>query len=359
MRMRMRIVLGACVFLAACVDLFHSTDFDTFCTLHPDAEECGGNGDAGSDAIDESKLLPDFCTFSAAEAKDKAAHTCAWLGACEGPLDSTKLGACMAAATLAYDCAQMPSLRPQRETYALWACLSVANTCTDVDACIFQGSIRPCPAVAAGNAFTVCDDRVPVRYECSDPAGGRPTSIEPCLLHGRTCTKRNESVAECTGAAANHCTTTKCSGTAAQVCGTGGDIQIDKGVDCKFFGAGKCVETDAGPACAPMADAAACANVEGVPTCSNATVRTCVDQRVVQISCTALGTGCPTPDGGATNLLAPETECGQAACSGDDDCNGNILTSCHLGVSWSVDCSKQGLGACKKLPNGYAACASK
>jgi hypothetical protein len=338
---------------AACVDLFHSTDFDTLCTLHPLDPSCNGSADAGDAAQDTKRPIPDFCTFSSADAQKRAKHVCAWLGACEGPLGATKLGPCIAAATAAYDCNANPGLRPQRGTLELWGCLLDAVTCDAVDACIFSRVAGACPGLGPGQEFTTCDEQG-VRVACSPGDGGRPSAVEPCLLRGQTCTKRNDSAAACTGNRGAGCSTQGCIGTSAVVCGTGGDNIIDEGVDCVYYGRGECHLTDAGPTCLPLQDAGACVSPDnGLTACSGTNAHLCAQNADVDINCFDLGAPCRN---GATPLR-PDEACGADASTCDDSCDGTgQVKSCNNGVAYSIGCSDYGLGPCHVLPSGLAAC---
>jgi len=74
---RIRIAVGVAIALsvsAACVDLFHSTDYDTLCTLNPSA--CVPDASVDGPTSDGPAALPDvqipqvdFCTFSQEDAR--------------------------------------------------------------------------------------------------------------------------------------------------------------------------------------------------------------------------------------------------------------------------------------------------
>ncbi|HEY8078862.1 MAG TPA: hypothetical protein VIF62_32240 [Labilithrix sp.] len=352
---------------AACVDLFHGTDFTTFCTVNPTDPACGGDGGGVAEAGRDASPPIDFCTLSSADSRRYAEHACAWLGACEGPVDSTKMGTCLAQAILAYDCGANANLRPRGATLALWECLAQTKSCGDVDACVFQGGVQACQPVGSGGMFTACGNgpNAAVRVQCT--SAGRPSAVEPCALTGRTCTTRNESVAECTGTSGKSCAGTKCAGTSAVVCGTGGDSMIDRGLDCASYGAGACVMTANGPACKPS-DSVACSGDagDGTTTCASSIALTCVGGSVIRTACDALDSKAScVADAGI--VLSPENvaACGPntaggatIACTADDACSGNTLTSCDQGIKYVVDCNAQGLGACRTTATGLAQCSA-
>ncbi len=369
--MRARWIAGVALAIAgtaACVDLFHSTDFTTFCTLNPTDPSCGGDGGAPtSDAAPDTGPPPlDFCSLDTARARKYAEHACTWLGACEGATGSTKTAACLTQAILAYDCNANPHLRPQGATFDLWQCLARAQSCADVDACILPGGVQPCPPVSGGGQFSACGTgpNAAVRVECRSAAGGKPTAVEPCLLAGRTCTARNGSVAECTGVTGKDCAgAPTCLGSAIVACGTGGDSAIDRGFDCKYYGAGACALTAGGPACKGN-DAGACTGDggDGTSACPSPAVATaCVGGGELDTACMTLGGKC-LADAGIVVSPQNAAACGGtsvggvAPCTADDACSGSTITSCDLGIKYVVDCKAQGLGSCQTGPSGFAQC---
>jgi hypothetical protein len=352
---------------AACVDLFHGTDFPTYCTdpAHTPDPACGGDGGDGAAPLDAGPPRVDFCSLSAAGARTYAEHACAWLGACEGPMDSTKISTCLPLAILAYDCRANPTLRPQGATLALWQCLAHAESCAAVDTCVYPAGVQTC-APTSGGGFTACGQgtNAAVRVQCTTDTGGRPSAVEPCLLTGRMCTTRTTSSAECTGAAGKNCSgAPTCQGTAAVACGTGGDSTIDRGQDCAYYGAGACIvlPDGGGVACVP-ADAGACPGY-GPPSCApNGVASRCVGGQIngqsVTIGCAALDAVCSVDAGTA---LAPQEACVPAtatvSCTGDDTCSDFVATSCNAGLAYTLDCSAHGLGTCRIAPSGLAQCA--
>lgn len=343
----------------ACVDLFHSTDFET---LH--VGDAAPDADVATDASAEAgpKPLVDFCKWTSAEAKEHATRACAYLGACVGPLGDTIFGPCMVHAIGAYDCALNPSLRPNGATYALWSCLSDVKTCGDVQTCLGAAASAKCVAVAGGS-FTKCAPDSPnrVRVQCSNPQAGPPTAIEPCVLAGKTCTFVDESTSMCTGATTDTCSQgITCSGTSAVDCRVDSTKLVDHGVDCAAFGAGTCVleGTDV--------QHAACAPGEGAPPCDGgATVtcdpdggvaQSCVGGKLVALDCQRLGVGCDATNAPTYDPLQACAERADAGgCIAADDCRQGKVRSCGQGMAFEADCAALGLGPCELIDDGALA----
>ena len=360
-RLRVAACLAGAAAVAACVDLFHSTDFPTLCTEDPAACRDAEPGDgAPVDAPDDGGAPIDFCSWSADDSRARAARACAWMGACLGALPRSSFGACVIRAELAYDCAINPSLRPRGRTEALWACLARAGSCAEVSTCVFGGDVPVCGAVQA-ESFTACstDDAQRVAVECSSPAeNSPPTAAAPCLLEGRACVAVDPSRATCAGKLGASCTGERtCSGTYAVDCASGSSVDV--GLDCAAFGAGRCVEDDAGVACAPLEDAAACTGTSGV-TCDDAGVaRSCVGGRTVAIDCARLVKGCsPIADSGLDPARACVDDDPVTRCADPDACEGTSLVSCAQGKRFTVSCADVGLKPCVAPPVGRAAVAA-
>lgn len=351
-------VLVACSAFA-CVDLFHSTDFDTLCTKSPPDPSCsdGAVADAAADAVPPPAI--DFCTLDGARAQALAEHACAWLGACEGPIDSSRFGTCVAHARLMMDCAANPSRRPHGATETLYQCLASADSCAKVDACVFPKGLRPCPTFDAGS-FTACSDDT--RVECVANQQ-RPASIEPCAAFGQTCFAINGSTSICAGTHSASCpgSAVTCSGSAVVSCSKQPGLSaVDVGYDCASFGEGTCASTDAGAGCT-ASSAPACSDPLDVH-CSTSGIGevavSCVQGHQIAVDCNAVSARCSVVDGGVPGN--PETACGQPAsnaptCTGDDTCAGNVLTSCAGAVKHTLDCTSVGLGPCS-VKSGYARC---
>jgi hypothetical protein len=333
---------------AACVDLFHATDFTTLCDL--DAAACRpGDGAAPptSDAGDAEAAAPDFCAWSPAEAELHAERACAWLGACEGARAEAAYGPCMLRAKAAYDCKVNATLRPRGATEALWQCLADVRSCAAVSTCLFGARAPTCLAAPSG-AFTACSSGAPSAavVQCAlQDAVNPPVAIEPCVLEGRTCAVVDPSSAVCAGSAGTSCSgATRCVGTQLVRCKGLNDV----GLDCAAFGAGRCVATDGGAACVPGADAPEC-NGPSEVHCDGAIARACVDGHSLSIDCGALGLRCD--DSGAPS--EPMAACtGAESCTKPDSCAGDIVRSCAQGKAFEIACSSLGLGPCKLAAAG-------
>lgn len=356
----------------ACVDLFHSTDFEPL-------REAGPIVDAGADTNDGAtpKPLVDFCKWAPAEAKTNATRACAWLGACGGALDDTVFGPCMMHALWAYDCDLNPGLRPNGATHALWSCLSDVKSCADVDACLRPGPPDVCPAVAGGS-FTQCGDAgsTELRVECASSMQGPPSRFEPCALQGKTCIALDDSTSACGGATKKTCPQgMRCTGTGAVDCklSTGRTPTLaDFGVDCAMFGAGECAGEDTSAdasadaadgggsvGCVPLPSAPACTGSVAV-TCDAdfpSVAKSCVGGRLVAIDCSKLGVGCDVSKG--VPSYAPLRACAEnvdaGRCFAADSCEGGKLRSCAQGIAFEADCAALGLGACERLGSGSIA----
>ena len=347
--MRVRLVVAvATVVLApiACVDLFHSTDFETRCDRDP--ASCGAAGDA-------ARPLLEFCAWDPPTARARAIRTCAWLGACEGPLGETAFGRCVVRALSAYDCAFNPDLRPAGTSRALWSCLAQVETCADVDACVFGGAPRECAPVAAGS-FTACAGNA--RVECARPERGRAVGVEPCELEGRKCVRIDDSRSTCAGVAGTACGGESCTGTSAIVCASSAGALVDRGRDCATLGGGSCVNAaDAGVACSAGETSPPCSGSTQL-RCEGATATSCVAQKRVAFDCRSLGVPCDTSV--ATTPSDPVAACAERTdagrCAGADECLGDRLVSCANGARFEVSCASVGLGPCQKAPNDLAAC---
>ncbi len=371
---RRRALIGsALVFVTcgiACVDLFHSTDFDTLCTVSPTDPRCDGDAATTPDVVapDTSKPVttrphPDFCSWDSARAKNEAAHACAWLGACEGPVGESAFGPCMVRAQLAFDCTANKTLRPGGAADAFWSCLSTVTSCAEVDGCAFPSGVDTCGKLASGN-FKSCGNANPsTLIQCTAPGLGRALGTEPCAMRGKTCTTDGLSEATCTGTPGDHaknaipCIATECLGTVARACAS---TINDDGFDCASQGA-TCVTTGGVPACASSAGPT-CA-VAAPPACVNDTIVACVRGHELSVDCSLIGPkdapglGCDATllTGSKTYDLTEACWLAAAACTGEDRCNGTTLTSCGRGATYEVDCGSVGLTRCE-THGAFAAC---
>lgn len=364
---RMRFVvacalLGTTSGVAACVDLFHATDFQTLCDV--DAAACATTTsvlEAG--APDADDVTPSLCT---SEARAQARTVCGFLGACLGPLRRTRFGECEVQAELAFDCVANPVLRPRGAVARAWDCLAKATTCEAVQACVFPSGVQTCQATTAGT-YEACGRGPNASTLVSCGPSTTPVGVEPCALFGQTCTTLDTTTNEgaCTGAAAKACTgASRCDGTSAVVCAKpGGGVQRDVGLDCASVGAGRCTSSLAnGPGCVPGDDAESCTSEEGQLACSGGRVQTCIDGRKLTVDCVTLGLGCvPQPARGAWDYASwCRTPADASTCDTEldaDRCEGTKLVTCRRGVPATVDCASLGLQPCKAQGNG-AACAA-
>jgi hypothetical protein len=350
---------AAAVAPIACVDLFHSTDFET-------ARDAGPPDVVTPDAPPDvgPEPLVDFCKWDPATAKTNATRACAWMSACGGALGETIFGLCMMHALWAYDCDLNPNLRPNGATYALWSCLSKVKTCGDVEACITAGAPQTCKPVAG--SFTQCglgNETVgSVRVECSSPQGGAASGLEPCLMQGRTCFAPDTSSSMCAGVTKKSCSSgLSCggpNGTAAVDCRVlGSSTLVDFGLDCAAFGAGECVTDTAGDTvvgCAPSGGEACDGGI--ALTCSDAGVHSCVSGKDIAIDCAKLGVGCDATKAAAYEpLRACVKQADAGGCNSADSCEQGKLRSCAQGIAFEADCTALGLGPCEQINNGVLA----
>jgi hypothetical protein len=360
--------LGLVALGVACVDLVHSTDFETLCTRSPDDPLCGAvdgavpKADVVVDAADAARPHLDFCAWTSAEAQTQAIRACAWLGACERPLGESLFGECVIRAQLAFDCAANPSLRPRLASDDFWTCLATVQSCGDVDRCVFPKGAQTCREVATGSTFacgTMGNEGV--RLECAGPAG-RAHGIEPCAMVNRGCALLDRDAGtggRCLGVQGFDCSTDlgTCKGTSALDCKPSGTLFVDQGIDCAGLGAGKCVQGDAGASCAPLATAAAACTKDGRPSCDGKSATMCVGGQEVRIDCTQLGLLCDAADASTVDPSAACMTTGTGSCTDSDVCpTPNKLRSCGRGAAYEVDCASVGLGKCVIDSAGHGAC---
>src|SRR5580692_9837053 len=262
--------------VSACVDLFHSTDFETLCGVHPEKCDAGdaGRADAPKDVVDAGST--NFCEWSSETARAHAEHACAWLGACSAPFDQNAFGQCMIDAILAYDCNTNPN-QPiaAGSLHDLWDALWQAKSCADVNEIV-----NP-KGVACSGTGTACAGSIAptVNLECVDNVGGP----ESCLVFGRACGDNGCAQQGATG----KCEKSSCAGTVLHDC----EGKTDLGYDCKYFGAGGCLESDAGPGCEPVSSASDSCEPTNEVTCTGDggdTATACATGESVTIDCETL-----------------------------------------------------------------------
>jgi hypothetical protein len=343
------LALGGVVALGvvACVDLFHSTNFETLCGVDPDAAACaseGGPRDASTDAADTGPT--DFCLTDSATARLRASHACAWLGACAAPFDQNAFGPCMIDALLAYDCTANPNQTVRAgPLHDLWDALWQAKSCAQVISAVNPSGVR-----CSGTGYACAGSPAPgALLECVDSVGGP----ESCLVEGRVCGSGGECVV---AGSPSECNESSCDGTVFHDC----EGTRDLGYDCRYFGEGTCSVYDGGPGCDPTfvsGGGASCAATHAV-TCAGDTATACPAGGTVTVECqllTGVSTckaGTPSPE---WNLAA---QCqGRGTCSAG--CDGDTLQGCGQGAAFSTSCSSEGLGPCHEVglaasQKGYA-----
>ena len=347
------------VLTAACVDLFHSTDFATLCTANPTDPQCLGDGggpltEGGPDVetgVDAKRMHPDFCSWSRVEVYKQATLACARLGACVGPfsngsgsLTGTSFGQCVVTAQLAFDCTANPSLRPAGIADDFWSCLSTATTCSQVAACTYPGpggveqcSITKGPFEACGSA-----NNPDVHIKCD--VNGDATRAEPCAMYGQICARMGDSTASCTGRQGYTCGVVGCSGTMASDCAG----NRDKGIDCASVGA-TCTEVSGAPACKPPTGTTCSPDTAAV--CTGDKVSACIGGTQVEIDCSRLGqptggtAGLPCDTTTAVPLYALGNACVDVpgSCTETDvnanKCTNTVLSGCARGRPVTFDCN--------------------
>lgn len=370
MSRRSALAITSCAFVVlglACVDLFHSTDFETLCTRSPNDPECGGSGDAapdgnsdgGSDA-DAARPHPDFCAWSSSEARVQAVRACAWLGACEGPLGESAFGPCVVRAQLAFDCGATPSLRPRGAVDAFWGCLATVKSCGDVDGCVFPAGVQDCVAVPVGSS-SACGTlaaNAAVRLKCAGPAG-RAAGVEPCVMLGQTCSPEDPSTSRCSGTRGFACIVNECAGASLIDCTSAGVRLLDRGIDCAGYGGGGCLAGDAGLFCTPGDRATTACPVQAAPACDGPGVTSCVGGKEIRVACDRLGLPCDVSQAVAPydpTAACVDRDAGACSPAAPDTCIGDTLESCGRGALYQVSCGTVGLDKCKIDGSGRGSC---
>jgi hypothetical protein len=340
-------------FAMACVDLFHSTDVSAPPSCDPEASSCvaidGGREDSFADLC-----APD------ANANAKAVRTCAWLGACLGPVGNSSTGTCIMHAQGAYNCDYNPSVRPRGKVAALWRCLGSVTSCDEVKSCIYGSAVPSCPAEPEVESSTcLMGDGGSSVIACN--LLSKPIGALSCTLQGKTCNMLNAARSTCAGGLGAACEgRPRCEGTAAITCRNIDGRGVDEGIDCTDFGSGVCIDDDLGPACAPPPDAGACAiATRSAFACSEdgGVAERCVAGQAVRIHCNALGFTCD-PNGLSPSLsvTACKYQGSDAGCLEQEDaCLGSRLRSCVNNQPVDIDCRGVGLSGCIER-NGSSSC---
>lgn len=326
---------------AACVDLFHTTEFTTLCDR--DADACRGAVDAAADVAIEAAPPPaaDPLCRPSEEARARAARACAWLSACLVGSDGSALARCMTRALAAFDCRYNPTLRPRGVERSLWSCLGDVSTCDAVGRCLHADG----PATCLLNTPERCSEPLPTTFiECT-PAG-ELIAETACVLDGRAC-----AGAGCAGKAGRSCAgSPRCEGDAVIRC----EGDLDVGRDCSTIGAGRCAAGGGNAGCEPIEDAGTCR--EESTACSGDVASACIGGRVVTLDCAAIGRRCQRnfpADDPAAACTSPLDGCASDCTTPD------LLRSCDDRGSFEISCASAGLGACVKTARGPRCSAPK
>lgn len=331
-----RHLLGILVFGllgVACVDLFHSTDFQTVCDLHPETNGCP-NADGGPTDTDAAIDAGDpLCTDDAAKAQEDAKRVCAFDGACNGTTKDHGYGLCLFEALRAFDCQADPGQAPRGQREAYWRCMKKANSCAEFQAC--AGNTTACSGGSeqcAPNGLTV--------QRCPTVASFQQTN---CAAQGKVCTNISGQ-ASCTGPSGSACGRAGCFDNNARRC----NGMVDTGRSCESFGSGTCVEGLAIAACKPL----------GTETCTPTTkltvsgtqISACATGVKETVDCARLLQGTSAP-ASFQELLEPGDL--SSACLNPSasplcvaSCNGKVFTACFRNTKLTLDCGAQKLGAC-------------
>ncbi|MGO8994852.1 MAG: hypothetical protein ACLQVI_16175 [Polyangiaceae bacterium] len=348
----------------ACVDLFHSTNFETACDV--DAAACAP-GDGSSSAADAGPLpFPaNFCAWDPTTARANALHACAWLGACAGPVGDNAFGPCFVQAMLAYDCAANPNrqLRPG-PAHDLWDHLRLATSCADVLAALLPSSSKVPACGASPSPFEACYTNA--LLSCGGEDSGPPITegFASCGALGQICASSG-AVAACAGSSSactgNTAEDAGCAGTQLHDCDPDAS-PFDQGVDCASFGAGQCV-SGSPAACLAESDAS-CTPTSAITCNSTDVVSGCPSGFTEQVDCRALlgMGGCNSAGAGrpwdVSRACTFGTGCSDS-CTESAGGASSLLNGCVRGAFVSVDCAAVGFSTCAILqddPAHHAVC---
>ena len=279
---------------------------------------------------------PDFCAWTSSEAQDQAKRACAWLGACEGAIGESSFGACTVNAHLAYDCGLTPALRPRGSVDAFWACLATVQSCGDVDRCVFPGGVQDCVAVPTGSTSACGTALNDTRARRVRRPGGSRARRRALRDARQDVLARGHLGRDVLGQARVRVHQERVLGDVPR------RLQSRRrahariaGSTAPAIGAGKCVEGDAGPYCAPGTGTTACTK-ESAPKCDgNFVVDTCVGGANLRIDCSRLGLPC---DVSQLHVDRPDRRVRRSRAAGharraSDTCAGDtVLRSCGRGA---------------------------
>lgn len=318
--------------LAACFDLFHSTDdIQSACELDASIDGCASPDvlAPAPDASDDTNVAPtaydtsNFCRNDSATAYHAAERACQLLGTCNGPIGNNQFARCMVHALMAYDCLVSPERNVIGAAHDYWKCVADAKSCTEVRRC----SPANCNQTPAGVG---CAGNV-LRAECSG-SGGDAVQIEDCVAWGQGC-GNGDAGTICMGPSGASCPAPGCDGTKLTDCDeTSGD---NVGVDCADYGDGRCVTGANGkPACKTSGRPCAASDVV---TCDAGVAYGCASGFSESVNCRLLNTGtcgsAPSPVWKLASACFPNTLCAP------DLCDGKTLKSCYAGVVYTTVCS--------------------
>jgi hypothetical protein len=336
----------AVVLVSACVDLFHSTSFETLCEVDAKAPGCGMAEASKNDVADAADAgSTDFCLWSTKEAKGYATHACAMIGACTAPFDHNAFGQCMIDAILAYDCTTNPNKTiAAGPLHEYWDALWRAKSCKDIP------SLNPNGDTCGDGFGCLPDGSSPYTVlECVS----NKTEPETCLVVGKVCGGDQFCV---TPNAKKSCDPPSCEKTVLHACESRGK---DEGYDCKYFGLGACVAGGGTGGCSPneMFGASPCSTSRSV-TCDGGTATGCGTGVTENVNCDNL-TGAGTCVGGTPSWdVASACQGSETTCTPGCSADGDTLTGCAQGAKFTATCKTEGLGPCHsvKLPTstGYA-----
>jgi hypothetical protein len=355
------VLLCVGVGLGACIDLFHTTgDLRTACQVDASISACMPETDGARASSDAGAPTTDFCSWTPDRARQNAEHACAWLGACETPMGGNAVGSCMFEALLAFNCAANPNHRVKGKTLGRWDCLWRAQSCGEVDRCIFPDGAQLCDRDAGdhtscGSSIGAPVANLDVRVACSDAGIAHG---ENCALWGQTCASDGMAGVCSSGPDVLGCAEYGCFGPSATQlhwCAVdGGRV----GIDCAANGAQQCAAfpTSSSPqwvACTAESDAGAAARCapDASATCTDAGYAvSCPSGVLEKLDCSSL---LSAVNACVQGPLSPpfdwRSACAatSAACS-TEACAGKALVGCSRGATFTIDCTRQelGLGPC-------------
>ncbi len=338
---------------AACVDLFHSTDF-TNETDEADGSPVTIKHDAGSDAAVTKDAAggPTICTTDETSGAAPAARACAWLSGCASAPGDNAPSACLARARSVFICQAAPERPAQGAMRALWSCLASATSCGDVAACLEPGGAANCSSSSTAD-FLLCENSASgsaaansaVLVSC--PAGSATSNgKESCALSGQTCISpgAGPSCGESTSCTASGCTA------GSSVLHDCDDAGVDRGFDCANFGAddahpSSCALDPTSGAFGCTTSGASCTATTAVTCDGSGVAHGCPSGTMESVDCTAL-TGSPTCNPAAAGPVWDVSRACVSATPCEESCTSGVVTACVGGSPVKIDCKAAGLSSC-------------